>query len=166
MHDQRREIGVRRHDAERVGPLGVEQLHRIDGHRHVGRVLALGIVELLHGAQRELQQPGLPALQGGLGPVAVGAADVDHAQRRQFGQDFVELVGGRVVRVDQQGNAQGRLSEHGQSSVGYTGVQRTPSCGLSPAAYSGVLWLPQSTFSVQRACTDQGFDKLSPNGGR
>ena len=55
-------------------------------------------------ADAEVQQPVLPAAQAGFGPVAVGAAHVDLAQRGKLGEDLVDLVGGRVVGVDQQGN--------------------------------------------------------------
>jgi hypothetical protein len=40
-----------------------------------------------------------------LGPVAVGAADVDDAEGRQLGEDLVDHLGRRVVGVDQQGDA-------------------------------------------------------------
>ena len=63
VHHQRREVGVRRDDAEGLGPVGVEQVQRIDDHRHVARVLALGVVELLHRPDRVLVQQLLPALQ-------------------------------------------------------------------------------------------------------
>ena len=106
VHDQRGEVGVGRDDAERIGPLGVQQLHGIHRHGHVGGVFAFGIVVLLHGPQRKFQQFGLPALEPRLGPVAVSAADIDHAQRGQLVQDLVNHLGRRVVGVDQQGNAQ------------------------------------------------------------
>ena len=106
VHDQRGEVGVRGDDAERIRLLGVQQLHGIHRHGHVGGVLALGIVVLLHGTQRKFQQLGFPALEPGLGPVAVGTADVDHPQGGQLVQDLVDHLGRRVVGVDQQGDAQ------------------------------------------------------------
>ena len=92
MHDERREIGVGRDDAEGFGLIGVKQVHRVDDHHHVGRVLALAVVELLHRADRVLVQHRLPALQPILLPVAVGAADVGDADLRELGEDHVDLA--------------------------------------------------------------------------
>ncbi len=43
-----------------------------------------------------------PALEAGLGPVAVGPADVDRAQLAEHQQHLVEMLGAGVVGVDQQ----------------------------------------------------------------
>ena len=48
-----------------------------------------------------------PAAEIGLGPVAIGAADVDHAVGGEFREDEVDFPGGRVVGVDEQGDAVG-----------------------------------------------------------
>ena len=40
-----------------------------------------------------------------LGPVAIRAPDVDHAQRRQLGQYLVDQLRRRVVGVDEEGYA-------------------------------------------------------------
>ena len=84
----------------------IKQVHRIDRHPHVGRALALDHVELLH--RHDRMQPGqlAPALEAGLGPIAIGAADVDRPKLAQDQQHFVEMIGRGVVRVDQQGNVQ------------------------------------------------------------
>ena len=47
-----------------------------------------------------------PALEAGLGPIAVGAADVDRAELAQHQQHLVEMVGRGVVGVDQQGDVE------------------------------------------------------------
>ena len=104
MHDQRGEVGIRRDDAEGIGLFGIEQLHGIHRHGHIGRVLALGVIELLHGPHGVLQQLALPAVQTGLGPVAIGTANIDQAEGGQLGQYLVNHLRGRVVRIDQQGN--------------------------------------------------------------
>lgn len=43
-------------------------------------------------------------MQTGLGPVAIGSADIDQAEGGQLGQYLVNHLRGRVVRIDQQGN--------------------------------------------------------------
>ena len=48
------------------------------------------------------EQP--PALEAGLRPVAVGSADVDRAELAQNQQHIIEMLGRRVVGVDQQGD--------------------------------------------------------------
>ena len=45
-----------------------------------------------------------PALEARLRPIAVGAADVDRAELAENEEDFVEMVGDGIVRVDQQGD--------------------------------------------------------------
>ena len=84
----------------------IEQVHRVDGHAHVGRALALDDVELLHRHDRMHAGQLAPALEAGLGPIAIGAADVDGAELAQHQQHFVEMVGRRIVGVDQQGDVQ------------------------------------------------------------
>src|SRR5690242_16623698 len=73
---QRGEVAVAGDDAEAVEAAGVEQVHRIDDHRRVGGVLALGVAELLDRLDRQGEQLVLPAAQVVVGPVAVGALDV------------------------------------------------------------------------------------------
>ena len=96
----------RRHDPEAVDMAAVEQVHGVDRHPHVGRALALDHVELLHRHDRMHAGQRAPALEAGLGPIAVGAADVDRAQLAQHQQHLVEMVGRGIVGVDQQGDVQ------------------------------------------------------------
>ena len=112
VHDQRGEVAVGRDDAKGIGPLGIQQLHRIHRHGHVGSVFALGVIELLHRPQRVIEQLALPAAQVRLGPVAVNAADADLAQGGQLCQDVVHLLGGRIVGINEQGNARLRRVVH------------------------------------------------------
>ena len=101
---ERQEVAVRRHDPEAVDIAAVEQVHRLDGHAHVGRALALDDVELLHRDDRVEAGQLAPALEAGLGPIAVGAADVDRAELAEHQQHFVEMLGASIVGVDQQGD--------------------------------------------------------------
>ena len=89
-HRQRHEVAVRRHDPEPVDPPAEQQVHRVDRHLHVGRVLALGQVELLLRLDPVLQAHVLPALQRRLGPIAVHPPHVDRAQLGQDRQHRVE----------------------------------------------------------------------------
>ena len=77
------EVAVRRHDPEPIDIAAVEQVHRIDRHAHVGCALALYDVELLHRDNRMRAGEVAPALEAGLRPVAVGAADIDRTKLTQ-----------------------------------------------------------------------------------
>jgi hypothetical protein len=90
---QRQEVRIRRHDPEPVDMAAIEQVHRVDRHPHVGRALALDHVELLHRHDRMHAGQRAPALEAGLGPIAVSAADIDRAQLAQHQQHLVEMVG-------------------------------------------------------------------------
>ena len=98
------EVAVGRHDAEPVHIAAVEQVHRVDGHAHVGCALALHDIELLHRDNRVGPGEIAPALEARLRPIAVGAADVDGAELAQNQQYVIQMVGRRVIRIDQQGN--------------------------------------------------------------
>src|SRR6185312_1409090 len=76
------EVAVAGDDAEAVEAPGVEQVHCVDDHRRVGGVLAHGIAELLDRLDRVAQQHLFPAVEVGLGPVAVDALDVRGAVLR------------------------------------------------------------------------------------
>jgi hypothetical protein len=73
------------------GPVGIQDVEGVDHHRHVARVLALRIVELLHRPDRVLVKHFLPAAQPLLLPVAVGAPDARLAEGRQLVEDEVDL---------------------------------------------------------------------------
>ena len=102
------EVAVRGDEAEAVEAAGVQQVHRVDDQRDVGRVLAGGVGELL------LRQDGVPGqhlLPAGL--LALGEVAVDAAQARlaDLGHLLEEAVGdlGRgVVGVDQDGELAAR----------------------------------------------------------
>ena len=96
------EVAVGRHDAEAVDIAAVEQVHGVDGHPHVGRALALDDVELLHRDDRVRAGEIAPALEARLGPVAVGAADIDGSELAKDQQNLVKVLRGRVIGVDQQ----------------------------------------------------------------
>jgi hypothetical protein len=79
----------------------MQQVHGVDDHRAVGRVLADGVAELLHGLDRVVQQHALPARQVRRGPVAVDPPDAGHPVLRHFGEQPLDHRGPRVVGVDQ-----------------------------------------------------------------
>ena len=104
-HHQRGEVGVGRDDGEAIEVARVQQVHGVDHHRHVGRVLAAGVGELLDRPDRPGVQALLPAHQVLAFPVAIGAAHVGDAVPRDFGEDHLDLRRRGVVGVDQQGDA-------------------------------------------------------------
>src|SRR3546814_1436210 len=68
----------------------VQQVHRVDHHRHVRGVLAGGVGELLDRADRIGVQHLLPAVEVLALPVAVRAAHVGLAVARDLGEDRSE----------------------------------------------------------------------------
>ena len=165
VHDQRREVAVRRDDAEGVGAVAVEQVQRVDHQAHVGGVLALGVVELLDRADGVLVQHVLPALQPVLLPVAVGAPHVDHAELGQLGEDHVDLAGRRVVGIDEQRDARLFL-DHGASDLSVqTCCQASvspPRSGLSSASPKGTV--SGSVQGCARSVTRAGVARQAVEG--
>jgi len=47
-----------------------------------------------------------PALERGLGPIAISAADIDGAELTEHQQHFVEMIRRRIVGVDQQSDVE------------------------------------------------------------
>jgi hypothetical protein len=86
------------------------KVHGIDHHPHVGNALALDDVELLDGHDRVQAGELAPAFEAGLGPIAVGAADVDRPELAEHQQHFIEVLGARIVGVDQQRDILFRLA--------------------------------------------------------
>ena len=80
---------------------GVQQVHRVDDHRAVGRVLAGGVGELLDGWIECSSSVGLPPAELRRGPVAVDALDAGDAERRDLGEQPGDDDRVRVVGVDQ-----------------------------------------------------------------
>ncbi|MNN58400.1 hypothetical protein D3C81_1734480 [compost metagenome] len=80
----------------------MQHVHGVDGHGHVGGVLALDQVELLDRLDRMLVQHLHPGFQPRALPVAVGTADGYHPEHRQFGEDRLDLAARRVVGIDEQ----------------------------------------------------------------
>lgn len=72
-HRQPREVTVRRGKAESIEVSGIEQVHRVDDHGGIGRVLSGGVTVLLDGLDRMPQQYVLPLAVLGGGPVPVDA---------------------------------------------------------------------------------------------
>ena len=112
-----REIAVARNDAETAEPAGVEQIHRVDDQRRIGRVLAGRVAELLDRLDRVRQQRFLPALELRAGPVAVDALDRRGAVLGDLGEQAVDDGGLRVVGVDENGERGGTCG-HGVRHVG------------------------------------------------
>ena len=98
------EIAVRSHDPEPVHLALVEQVDRVDRHRHISRVLALGYVELLLRANAEFVGDDVPFYQRLFGEISIGAPDVDLTQFRHDGQHGIDTPRINIIRVDQQGD--------------------------------------------------------------
>ena len=81
-------------------PAAVEQIHRIDGHLHVGGILALGDIELLLRLDPVPVHQIDPALEAGLAPISIGPADIHLAEFRQHGQHRVYARRAGVIRID------------------------------------------------------------------
>src|SRR5690606_2177610 len=99
------EVAVTGHQAETVEGTGVQQIHGVDDHGAVGRVLAAGVGELLDRLQRVLQQAGLPFPQSRRGPVAVDALDAGDTETGHLRQQTLDDRRIGVVRVDQNRQA-------------------------------------------------------------
>ena len=95
------EIAVAGDQAETGKVPGIQQVHGIDDHRAVGRVLARSVAELLDRLDGMLQQHLLPLIQIGLRPVAVDPLDARHAKLRDLGQQTFNDGRMRVIRVDE-----------------------------------------------------------------
>src|SRR3546814_16563600 len=80
-HRDRHEIAVRRHDSETIDTARVEQIHRVDRHFHVGRVLAFGEIEMLMRLVTVPERYIGPGLARLLAPVSL---DPPHVARSEF----------------------------------------------------------------------------------
>src|SRR3546814_7881284 len=67
-HGERHEIAVAGHQAKPLDTPAEQQIHRVDRHFHVGRVLALGQVELLLRFDGVAMDHLHPPLERGLAP--------------------------------------------------------------------------------------------------
>ena len=101
---KRGEIAVRAHDPEPVYLPLVEQVDRVDRHRHIGGVLSRGQVELLLRADTELVSDLIPLGEVVLGKVAIGALDIHLPQLRHDGKYGIDPARSGIVCVDQQGD--------------------------------------------------------------
>src|SRR5690606_8005519 len=135
---QRGEVGVAGDDREAVQVARVQQVHRVDHHRHVRCVLAGGIGELLDRADRVGVQHLFPAGEVLALPVAVGAAHVGLAVARDLGQDGVDLRGRGVVGVDQQRDAFVGVG-HAVSFMRCGEARRTGRGHMCAAAIPGIM---------------------------
>jgi hypothetical protein len=100
-HRQAGEVAVRRHDAKPAHAARVQQLHRVDDERAVGRVLAARVLELLHGPDGEFREMLFPGRELGRGPVAVSAAHRGVAPGSDRLHDGRSVGGAGVLCVDE-----------------------------------------------------------------
>ncbi len=82
----------------------IEQVDRVDRHRHVGRVLTRGQVELLLRADPVFMGDLVPVLQIVLGEIAIGPLDVHLAELGHDGEHRVDPARTGIVGVDQEGD--------------------------------------------------------------
>ena len=81
----------------------VEDVHRIDDHRRIGRALTIGIAVLLYGDDRVLEQAVLPRNEALARPIAVDALVRGNACVRDLVEDYLDVLLRDVVRVDEDG---------------------------------------------------------------
>ena len=99
-HGEPGKIAVAGDETETVYIAGIEDVHRVDDHRHVGRIFARGIVKLLNRCDGILQKNIFtPAVI--FCPVTVDAA----IRGKAVGFDFIKnnrcISGTDVFRIDQ-----------------------------------------------------------------
>jgi len=102
-HGKPYEVAVAGNQAEPVKMLRVQQVHGVDNHGRVRRVLALSIGKLLHGLDGQFEKRALPSIQASTGPIAVGPLDAYgpiSGDLREQGPDPCVL---RVVRINENG---------------------------------------------------------------
>lgn len=100
---QAREVAVARDKAEAVEAVRVQQVHRVDDHGGIGRVLALGVGELLDRLDRVVQERFLPSLEIRSRPVPICALDKCSAVLGDLSQKRACHLGRSVVGVDEHG---------------------------------------------------------------
>ena len=66
------EVAIARYQAKGVETASVQQIHGVDNHGGVRRILAMRIGELLHRLDGLLEELTLPPIQESAGPVAIG----------------------------------------------------------------------------------------------
>ena len=98
-----REVAVARDDAEPVDVAGIQDVHRVDDHRGIRRVLARRVAVLLDGRDGIVEQDVFPGGHRRPRPVAVDPLDGRHAVVRDLVQDELDIFFGHVIRVDQHG---------------------------------------------------------------
>lgn len=98
---QARVVAVARHDAESVHALLVQNVHRVDDQRRIGRVLACRIGVLLNGRDGVLQQHLFPGGEFRVGEIPVNAFYRRCAVVGDLIQNILYLAVRDVVGIDQ-----------------------------------------------------------------
>ena len=100
---QHRVVPVAGGYAEVVDPTSVQNIHRVDDKRHVGRVLSRRLTRSLHQPERMHLGFLLPFGQRPPGPIAVDAPDDKRTVLLRKTHDLADPLVGYVVAVDQYG---------------------------------------------------------------
>ena len=142
----------------------MKQVHRIDDHRAVGRILAADDAELLDRPDRVVEQVRLPAGHVGRGPVAVDAAHRHAAARRGSEQHRLDQRRLRVVGVDHQRQTalRGRGIVHAEQLKEQTGMLPL---SARPRGPCGVVPVGAAASPRQALCTTR-VGALSRRGRR
>ena len=111
--DKPREIGIGAHDRESVDGARIQDIHGIDDHRRIGRVLTVRVAVLLHRDDRIIQQATLPAREARTRPVAVDALVRRGAGVGDFLQNDLDVLLGDVVGIDKDGEPEVRIERGG-----------------------------------------------------
>jgi hypothetical protein len=109
-----RVVAVAAHDAEAVHRAQVQQVHRVDDQHRVGRVLALGVLELLYRADGCPVQGVLPLVHVRRRPVAVDAF-----------RSHLSILGGlREIQHERAPTGVVSVDQHGDLARSVDGVHR------------------------------------------
>ena len=108
-HGQAGEVAVAGDQTVAIEAAGVEQIHGVDDHGAVGRILTRGVGELLDRFDRVPVQDLVPRCAVGRGEIAIDSPDRRFTETGDFLEQTLDNPGLGVVRVDEDGEAPGWL---------------------------------------------------------
>lgn len=131
------EIAVARGDANAVHPVPVQALHHVHDERGIARVLAVGVVELLHRPYAQRMQPLLPREQEVGGPVAIRLNQRGPAALVHQPHELLGVLAAHVLGVDVDGQARAvALKVVGEMRRRNAGMLHVPSLSVGDATAS------------------------------
>ncbi len=100
-HGEPGEVAVARYQTEAVKLVSIQQVHGVDNHGGVGRVLAVSIGKLLDRLDGLLEELILPPTQRSAGPVTVGALYAHNPISSDFREQRTDPGMLCVVRINE-----------------------------------------------------------------